>query len=90
MAIGLIMDGAGVTQAQYDQVRNEVAPDNKPLPGMISHAGGPTENGWVVVEIWESQEALDKFFKEKLGQALQKANINIQPKIFTVYNTMNP
>ena len=88
MAVGLIFSGAGVTQAQYDQVRNEVAPGNKLPPGMLYHAGGPAQNGWRVVEVWESQEAADRFFREKLGAALQKANINVQPEFFQVVNIM--
>src|SRR4051794_14408258 len=35
MAIGVMFDGPGVTQAQYEQALKEVAPDNKRLPGMI-------------------------------------------------------
>jgi quinol monooxygenase YgiN len=89
MAICLIFDNPGVTQAQYDQVRNEVAPGNKPPPGMLYHVAGPIENGdWRVIEVWESQEAVDRFFKEKLGQALQKANISGQPQTFQVHNIM--
>ena len=88
MAIGVLFDGQGVTQAQYDQVRNEVTPDNRPPPGMLYHVAGPTETGFRVVEVWESQEAVDRFFQEKLGQALQKANINVRPQVFQVHNTM--
>ncbi len=39
---------------------------------MLFHVGGPTEGGWRVEEVWESQAALDKFFQEKLGAALQR------------------
>ncbi len=90
MAIGLIFFGTGVTQAQYEQVRNEVAPGNKLPPGMLYHAGGPAQNGWRVVEVWESQEAADRFVKEKLGAALQKASITVQPEFFQVHNIMEP
>jgi hypothetical protein len=88
MAIQLIFDGPGVSQAQYDQVRNEVSPGNKRPPGMLYHVGGPTETGWRVAEVWESQEAADRFFKDTLGQALQKANITVQPQSFQVHNIM--
>ena len=87
MAIGLIFEGP-VTQAQYEQVRNEVTPDNKRPPGMLYHVAGPTENGWRVIEVWESQEVRDRFFQEKLGQALSKANISVQPQDFQVHNIM--
>jgi uncharacterized protein YbdZ (MbtH family) len=88
MAIGLIIDTPGGTQAQYDQVHNEVAPDNRRTTGLLYHAAGPIPGGWRVVEIWDSREALDRFFEEKLGAALQRANISVQPDFFEVVNTM--
>jgi hypothetical protein len=88
MAIAMTFDGPGVSQAQYDQVRNEVSPDNRLPAGMLYHVGGPTATGWRVTEVWESQEAADRFFQQTLGQALKKANINIQPQVSQVHNIM--
>lgn len=89
MAIALVFKGAGVTQAQYEQVLHEVMPGNKVARGMLSHVAGPTADGWCVFEVWESQEAVDRFFQEKkLGAALQKANINEQPEVFQIHNMM--
>ena len=89
MPIGLIFDGR-FTQAQYDQVRNAVAPGNRAPAGMLYHAAGPTETGWRVIEIWESQEAVQRFFDQQLGQELQRAGINVQPQQFEVVNIMQP
>ncbi len=90
MAIGLLFNGSGVTQAQYEQARNEVAPGNRPPAGLLYHAAGPIPNGWRVIEIWESQEAAERFFQDKLGAALQRANISVQPERFEVVNIMRP
>lgn len=90
MAVGIVFEGAGVSQAQYEQLHNELSPDNQPPPGLLYHAAGPSENGFCVVEVWESQDVADQFFKEKLGQALQNAQINVQPKFFQVVNIMKP
>jgi hypothetical protein len=87
MAVCLIFDAPGVTQAQYDQVREEVSGDGPP-EGAIYHVAGPTENGWYVVETWESQEALDRFFRDKLQRALQRAGINHQPRVLQVNRIM--
>src|SRR4051812_38396732 len=73
MAIGLIIEVSGGTQAQYDQVRNEVSPNNRPPEGMLYHAGGASDSGLTVIEVWESQEAATRFFQEKLGKAVEKA-----------------
>jgi quinol monooxygenase YgiN len=90
MAIGLMFTATGVTQAQYDQVRKELHPDNKAPTGMQYHVAGPGADGWRVVEVWDSQEAADDYFKTKLGAALEKANISVRPDVFTVQNTMKP
>jgi quinol monooxygenase YgiN len=48
------------------------------------------EGGWRVFDVWESQEALDTFFREKLGEALQNAGMpDVQPEVFEVYNMMS-
>ena len=88
MAVGIIFDGAGVTQAQYEQVLRQVSPDNRLVPGMLTHCAGATEDGWCVVETWASQEAAGQFFEQTLGQALEQAGITIQPRFFQVVNTM--
>ena len=90
MAVGLILDAPGMTQAQYDQVRNEVAPGNRLPQGALSHVAGSTDNGWCVVTTWESREVLDQFFRDKLQQALQRAGITSRPRMFEVVNTMQP
>ena len=88
MAVCLIFDAPGGTQAQYDQVRNEVAPGDVPPPGATYHAAGPTENGWYVVEVWDSREALESFATEILPPALARAGLSGQPRILEVARIM--
>ena len=88
MTIGLIFDGPGVTQEQYDQVFNQVMSNREKPPGMLSHHGGPSDSGWCVVETWESPEDIKRFFDEKLGQALGAAGINGQPRTFEITNSV--
>jgi hypothetical protein len=40
------------------------------------------------VETWESREAFDTFYTTKLRAALEAAQIQVQPKIFEVINSM--
>ncbi|CAA9553496.1 MAG: hypothetical protein AVDCRST_MAG73-3019 [uncultured Thermomicrobiales bacterium] len=49
---------------------------------------GASETGWTVVEVWESREALDRIFRERVGPALQEAGMSAQPRFFEVINTM--
>ncbi len=88
MAVGLFFDGVGVTQAQCDQVRTTVLPGDRLAPGMLSFAAGPSEVGWCVVTLWESDEAVQRFFAATLGPALQQAGIALQPRRFQVLTAL--
>ena len=90
MAIGMIFDAKGVTQDKYEQVRDEVGLA-KGLPhGMLYHVAGPTDGGWSVVEIWESAADAQAFLEAKLGAALKRAEISVQPKTFEVEALLSP
>jgi quinol monooxygenase YgiN len=86
MSIGLVFEAPTLTEAQYDQVAKEVFPGNKMPTGMLYHVAGSSPTGWRVIEVWNSQASADLFLKEKLGAALQRANITVQPQAFDVHN----
>jgi heme-degrading monooxygenase HmoA len=88
MAIGLLFDGVGVSQDQYEQVFNQVMPNGQRPPGLLTHHAGPTEDSFCVIETWESQETVQRFFEERLGAALAAAKIQVQPKLFEVVNAV--
>ena len=90
MAIGVIFDGSGMSQNQYEQVNQQVSPGNRPPPGLLYHAAGRGDGGFYIIEVWESQEALQEFFAQQLGRALQQASVTAQPRFFEVINTMQP
>ena len=68
MAILAIFDVPGMTSAQYDQIITDLEePD-----GRISHVSAPKEGGWIVIDVWESEEHLTKF-SERLIPVIQAA-----------------
>lgn len=88
MAVVAMFEFPGEDIAKYDQVlANE--PGTKDQPKRRFHAcyqlpGG----GWGVVDVWESQEALDEFVPT-LGPAIEKAGLALAPpNIYTVHHTM--
>ena len=94
MAIALAMRLDGVTQEDYDDVMTGLGlgtpkvEESQPWPeGLISHTAGATDSGWVVLDIWESQEAFDRFLAERLGPAMQNANVT--PPQVTPVNVYN-
>ncbi len=90
MALTFILEFPGGTQQQYDQILDRLQLSGKPPPGQIFHVAGPIEGGWCVVDVWESQEAFDRFIQEKLGRALQEVGMSLpqRPKVVPVHNIL--
>ncbi len=86
MAIAAIIETPGGTKEKYEQVIKELGLSGSQLaPGQLVHVAGPVDGGWQVVNVWESQEAADKF-REKLAAAQQKAGMSPRPpKVFPVH-----
>ena len=62
MAYGIVHHFAGGTQEQYEASIAAVHPGPDQLPeGQVFHAAGPSEGGWTVVAVHESQESWEKF-----------------------------
>lgn len=72
MAIGLRIKFADGTQDQYEAVNNQMGVEENRPEGMIFHAAGPIENGWGVIDFWESREHFDRFLESRLGPAIQE------------------
>ena len=85
MAVGLIFEVPGVTQEQYDTAAQQVDAGG-PMTGCLVHVAGPMEGGWRVIEVWESQEDSDRFFRERLQPVLERVGIPlVEPKVFPVH-----
>ena len=91
MAVGFIINFPGGTQEQYDAIQEQMNLGGRMAPGGISHAAGPTDEGWRVVDVWESQEAFDTFLHEKLYQAMQNVGMS-RPQVesWPVYGVLEP
>ena len=61
MAIVFVQDVEGGTQEIYDKIQEKMDAHANPPAGLIIHTAGPTETGWRVVDVWESEEALQRF-----------------------------
>ncbi len=73
----------GMTAKQYDQCWEELRKVGKTNPsGRTFHVGGQQGNNWVVVDVWESMEAFNKF-GETLMPILSKLGVNMVPPVIT-------
>ena len=53
--------------------------------GILSHAAGPTENGFRVVDVWESEEAFQRF-GGTIGPVLEEVGFPGAPQLFPLHN----
>jgi hypothetical protein len=58
------------------------------VAGLISHTAAPTAEGWLVVDVWESEEAFRQF-GETLVPVLRELGLSdAQPQIYPVFNVV--
>ena len=71
----------GVTQEQYDAVRQECGwLDDHPTGG-IAHLTWWEGNDNHNVDAWESEAAFGAFGENRLGPAIAKVGVNAEPKV---------
>jgi len=90
MAVAFLQELPGMTQEQYDQIAETLQRRFKTSEGRIFHVAGPIEGGWRIVDVWESQEAVNTFFQEQLGPAAQAAGMEMRiPQFWPVHNMLS-
>jgi hypothetical protein len=95
MAVGIRQKFAGGTQEQYDTVHSHLNVDGDPPEGLIFHSAGPIDEGWGVLDFWESRDAFDRFVDGRLGPAMRELGDRGMPGApdvheFPVHNFTKP
>lgn len=90
MAILVMFEAKGAGKAEYDATNDALGMAGDDAPdGLITHAAGLTDEGVLVVDVWESKEKLEAFFNERLHAALDAAGIPIgDPTVLPVHNVI--
>jgi hypothetical protein len=73
MAVVIVNEIEGGNQEFYDRVNSRVMPNEELPDGCELHIAGPSENGWRVITVWESDERFQQFRNETLIPAMQEA-----------------
>ena len=78
MAIGHIFEHPDGDQERYALVSEHVR-STGPVPpdGARLILSGPADPGWRVITVWDSREALDRFFEERLAAAYEHAGLSL-------------
>ena len=90
MAVLMILELPGATAEQYERT-NEIlgiTSDEDAPEGLISHVAGVTDEGLLIVDVWDSPESLARFFEgEGVAQAMQEAGAPAgEPRVLPVHN----
>lgn len=92
MAVAFEMRFEGATLEQYDRVmemmglhQGDTAPD-----GAVFHWAAATDDGLVVVDVWESDEQFNDFAEAQIGPFTREAGFTGPPTItrYEVHNTL--
>jgi hypothetical protein len=73
MSVVVTIEVPSGTEQQYEHIVSRVFEDGTLPKGWLLHLAGPTETGWRVVNVVESQEEFETFARERLLPAVQEA-----------------
>jgi hypothetical protein len=58
-----------ISREQYDELDRKITEDPE---GLLLHTAAQTEGGMLIIDVWDSKEANDRFERETLFPALQQ------------------
>ena len=90
MAIVVLQDFPGGTQEQYDQLLEKLNLGGKSPQGNLVHIAGPIEGGWRVVDVWESEDALNAFLAVLMPMSQSAGIAPPQVTTWPAHNMLTP
>jgi hypothetical protein len=92
MPVVIVHQGPSLTQEKYEEAVRKVtggksraeSPKDWPVEGLLVHASGQGPSGFRVVDVWESEEAANRF-GEKLGPILEEIGVQEQPEVYPAH-----
>jgi hypothetical protein len=94
MSVLMVMEAPGATAEQYERT-NEVMGirgDGDAPDGLIQHVCAIDGGGLVIADVWESDEALNRFYEERLRAALEESGVASsagRPRRMQVHNMLS-
>jgi hypothetical protein len=87
----IVLIHEGITQEQYEETVRRMtgksrmeSPADWPVEGLLAHIPGQGEKGFRVVDVWESQEAVDAF-AEHLIPVLDEVGVQGKPEMYPAH-----
>lgn len=70
MTVMMNSEMPGITQADYDHLAVALLAKLQGAAGFISHAAGPVQGGFLVTELWESEDAHSAWFEAEVRPSM--------------------
>jgi hypothetical protein len=96
MPIVRIQRPEGVTLEMYRAVNQEAGLEGDPPAGLIIHTAGEVDGGLQIIDVWESEEAAERFGNERLIPAIRaiagdRAPAGMpEPTLYELQNLVKP
>jgi len=92
MPVVFVHQGPSLDQEKYDEIVRRLtggksrleSPSDWPVEGLLVHAAGQGAQGFRVVDVWESEEACNRF-GELLMPVLQEIGIDDAPELYPAH-----
>jgi hypothetical protein len=92
MLIMAVHQVPSLTQEKYEEVIRRVtngksrveSPSDLPFEGLLVHIAGQRENGFCIVDIFESEEAVEEF-RQVMGTIPEEVGIEEPPEFFPAH-----
>jgi hypothetical protein len=92
LSVVLIHQGPTLTRETYEEIvrtltngKNRLeSPSDWPVDGLLVHVAGEGQQGFRVVDVWQSEDAC-KRFGEVLGPILKDVGVEDQPEIYQAH-----
>lgn len=75
MTVALVLDFAGGTKEQYDEIVERMQLGGHMAPGGQVHVAGSHADGWRVIDVWESPEAFERFRDDQIVPHVQAVGL---------------
>ena len=92
MPVVAVFQSPSLTQERYEESVAKLAggksrmesPADWPVEGLLAHVAGQGANGFRVVDVWESEEAFQRF-GEALMPVLQEIGVQGEPEVYSAH-----
>lgn len=92
MPVVAVFQSPSLTKERYEESVRKLtdgksrleSPADWPVEGLLSHVAGQTDNGFRVVDVWESEDAFRRF-GETLMPVLEELGVEGKPEIYPAH-----